>query len=67
MLEFKRIRSSFESTFSAAFLPASRGKNIRKHCDASFAACILGGNEAMEPDKRNVSTIVNGNRELPIY
>lgn len=67
MLEFKRIRSLFESTFSAAFRPASRRKYIRKHCDASFAAYILGGNEAMEPGKRNVSTIVNGNRELAIY
>ena len=67
MLEFKRIRSLFESTFSAAFRPASRRKYIGKHCDAFFAACILVGNEAMEPGKRNMSTIVNGNRELPIY
>ena len=49
---------------AAAFLPASRSK---KHCDASFAACILGGNEAMEPGKRNVSTIVNGNLLICIF
>lgn len=49
---------------AAAFLPASRSK---KHYDASFAACILGGNEAMEPGKRNVSTMVNGNLLICIF